>query len=180
MIGDFGLRPAERGFGVAPEEPLHLGPWDKQGHPFYSAGISYGERFDLSVISGRYLVTLAAWYGSVAKVVVNGKTAGYIAQRPWQCDVTPWLRPGSNSIELVVIGTLKNTLGPHHGEPALGTAWPGMFQKAPSSGLPAGTKYHTVSYGLFGPFVLKHAIPAAKQAALLEPNAARAQALVAD
>ena len=42
-----------------------------------------------------------------------------------------------NTIEVTVIGTLKNTLGPHHGKPALGTAWPAMFQKAPSPGPPA-------------------------------------------
>ena len=34
--------------------------------------------------------------------------------QPWQSDVTEWIRPGANTIQVVVIGTLKNTLGPHH------------------------------------------------------------------
>jgi hypothetical protein len=53
-----------------------------------------------------------------------------------------------------VIGTLKNTLGPHHGDIKLGTAWPAMFRNGPPDGPPPGAKYHTVAYGLFAPFEL--------------------------
>jgi hypothetical protein len=69
-----------------------------------------------------------------------------------------------NTVEVHVIGTLKNTLGPHHNNPGLGSAWPGMFQVGPESGLPAGLNYSTVGYGLFEPFVLKH------RPAALSPN----------
>lgn len=62
-----------------------------------------------------------------------------------------------NEIEVVVIGTLKNTLGPHHGKPGLGRAWPGMFQRGPNPGPPPGADYATVGYGLFEPLVLKQA-----------------------
>lgn len=174
LLGDFGAGATETGFAIVPEERLHLGPWNKQNHPFYSAGMIYRERFELAERKGRYLVTLPAWYGSVAKVIVNGTPAGHIAQRPWQCDVTRWLKAGANSIDVVVIGTLKNTLGPHHKNPALGTAWPGMFQSAPNPGPPPGSQYHTVGYGLFGPFVLKHVTTGTTRTARLEtPRAAR-------
>jgi hypothetical protein len=53
-----------------------------------------------------------------------------------------------------VIGTLKNTRGPHHGNPQLGTAWPAMFQKGPSPGPPPGRDYSTGGCGLMRPFVL--------------------------
>ena len=56
--------------------------------------------------------------------------------------------------EVVVIGTLKNTLGPFHNEPALGRAWPGNFQAGAKGGRPAGAKYATVGYGLFEDFKL--------------------------
>jgi hypothetical protein len=158
LLGEFALREPERGFVIAPDIPLHLGRWNEQGHPFYSAGVTCREQFDLAELNGQYLITLPAWHGSVAKMMVNGKTAGYITNRPWQCDVSRQLRPGLNTVEVVVIGTLKNTLGPHHGKPALGTAWPGMFQKAPNPGPPAGNEYHTVGYGLLGPFVLKQVV----------------------
>ena len=70
--------------------------------------------------------------------------------------MTDAVRAGANEIEVVVIGTLRNTLGPHHGNPPLGRAWPAMFQQAPESGPPPGETYATIAYGLFEPFVLKH------------------------
>ncbi len=177
VLGNFTLKPADKGFIVGPDHPFAPGScekpaagqsnpagsatnsnrigWNLLGHPFYSAGVSYRERFDVDKPSGRYVVALPSWYGSVAKVTVNGRFAGYIDAPPWECEVSRWLLRGRNDIEVIVIGTLKNTLGPHHGNPALGVAWPGTFQKAPESGPPPGAAYSTVAYGLFEPFVLK-------------------------
>ncbi len=129
--------------------------WNEQGHPFYAHGVAYRQRFDVAEKRGRLVVSLPDWYGSVARVDVNGKRAGYIAAPPWECDVTELVTPGENTIEVVVFGTLKNTLGPHHGGHALGSAWPGMFQNGPKDGPPPGRQYSTVGYGLFEPFVLK-------------------------
>jgi hypothetical protein len=92
-------------------------------------------------------------------VSVNGAPAGYIEAPPYERDITPHLKTGTNTIEVVVIGTLKNTLGPHHAGPGLGSAWPGMFHQAPDKGPPPGAAYATVDYGLFEPFVLLEAGP---------------------
>jgi hypothetical protein len=160
LLGTFTLRSADSGFVVVGDsnQTLQLGSWKEQGYPFYAAGVSYKQTFDISRPSGHYIVELPKWYGSVAKINVNGKSAGYIAYQPWQCDVTDKIKAGVNSIEVVVIGTLKNTLGPHHNGPGLGSAWPGMFQKGPETGPPSGEKYHTVDYGLFELFVLKQIV----------------------
>ncbi len=137
---------------------LSVNGWNQQGYPFYSAGVSYTQKFEVKKPKGKYHVQLPQWYGSVAEVIVNGKPAGYIAYQPWQCDVTPLVKRGTNEIEVVVIGTLKNTLGPHHAGRTLGAAWPNMFQRGPETGPPPGNQYHTVGYGLFKPFVLKNTI----------------------
>jgi hypothetical protein len=158
ILGDFSLKPAEKGFIIVPEVAPSLGHWNEQGYPFYSAGMIYTEKFAVNRKQGQYRVAMPAWYGSVAKVTVNGQPAGHIAYPPWECDVTRQIRPGDNTIEVWVIGTLKNTLGPHHAGPGLGSAWPGMFQQGPEQGPPAGQKYATVGYGLFKPFVLKQMI----------------------
>lgn len=131
------------------------GGWDSQGHPFYSAGVAYTEKFKVAKPEGRFLVVLTKWLGSVAKVSVNGKFAGYIDAPPFECDVTKHIKRGENSVEVVVIGTLKNTLGPHHGNPTLGAAWPSQFQRGPAEGPPPGEQYSTVGYGLFEPFMLE-------------------------
>lgn len=131
--------------------------WNAQGHPFYSAGVAYTERFNLpGKLQGRYVVSLPEWYGSVASVKVNGKPAGYIDAPPFECDVTKQLKRGDNVVEITIIGTPKNLLGPHHGNPVLGAAWPGNFQHGPNPGPPPGDRYSTVGYGLFEPFVLRN------------------------
>jgi hypothetical protein len=102
---------------------------------------------------------LPEWYGAVAKVAVNGKEAGYIYCKPAECDVTSLLAAGRNTIEVTVFGTPKNTLGPHHGNPPLGIASPGSFDKIGDPGPPPGSEYSTIGYGLFAPFELRHAAP---------------------
>jgi hypothetical protein len=134
--------------------------WNRQGHPFYADRVSYRQTFKLDKPAGRYAVALPEWYGSVAEVKVNGKSAGYLVSAPWECDVTPLLKRGANDVEVIVTGTLKNTLGPHHGNPPLGTAWPSMFRNGPENGPPPGERYSTVGYGLFQPFVLRNALAA--------------------
>jgi hypothetical protein len=73
--------------------------------------------------------------------------------QPWECDVTKWLKPGENQIEVAVFGTLKNLLGAHHFDPPDGMM--GDWSKGPESGPPPGNQYDTLGYGLFEPFVLK-------------------------
>jgi len=155
VLGNFALKAVDSGFTIVPAESLKLGKWNDQGCPFYAAGVSYVQRYSIVRPSGRYFVSLPDWYGSVAEVLVNGRTAGYVYRQPWECDVTKLITAGTSNIEVVVIGTLKNTLGPHHGNPSLGTAWPAMFQKAPDTGPPPGSKYHNVGYGLFEAFELQ-------------------------
>lgn len=129
--------------------------WNEQGHPFYAGGVAYRQTFELSAPAGRYVVRLPDWLGSVARVKVNGKFAGHIYAPPYECEVGRLLKTGRNVLEVTVVGTLKNTLGPHHNGTSLGSAWPGMFQRGPAEGPPPGERYFTVGYGLFAPFELE-------------------------
>ncbi len=155
VLGDFGLKAAGAGFTIVPAAPLKLGKWNEQGLPLYSAAAAYRQEFKLPQPSGRYAVRLPAWYGSVAEVIVNGRSAGYIGFAPWQCDVTKQIVAGLNTIEVRVIGTLKNALGPHHAGTLVGMASPTLFHTAPETGPPPGKEYDTIGYGLFEPFVLE-------------------------
>ncbi|MHC4636543.1 MAG: glycosyl hydrolase [Planctomycetota bacterium] len=154
VLGDFSLKAVDSGFVIVKTEPLELGRWNEQGCPLYSAGVSYKQQFSISQPAEDYVVSLNEWYGSVARVLVNGAAAGVIYHQPWQCDVTKFIKPGTNSIKVVVIGTLRNTLGPHHGNQPFGSTWPGSFRKAQETGPPSGSKYQTIGYGLFKPFDL--------------------------
>ncbi len=158
VLGDFSLKATKSGFAIAPPQPLAVEKglgWNRQGLPFYAAGVAYSQMFEVAEPAGKYRVSVPNWYGSVAKVCVNGKPCGHLAWRPWECDVTAAIRPGKNTVEVVVIGTLKNTLGPHHAGPGVGSAWPGMFHQGPKEGPPPGAAYHTLGYGLFEAFTLR-------------------------
>ncbi|HNQ90754.1 MAG TPA: glycosyl hydrolase [Verrucomicrobiota bacterium] len=160
VLGHFVLQSADRGFAITPDRPLRVtgsadgSAWNRLGHPFYAHGVAYRQRYRVESRNGRLCVALPRWYGSVAEVRVNGDLAGYITAPPWELDVTDEMVTGDNAVEVTVIGTLKNLLGPHHGKPALGTAWPGMFHQGPDNGPPPGDTYHTVGYGLFEWFAL--------------------------
>ncbi len=175
VLGDFHLKTADSGFVIIPPVPLKMGMkksddrnspsagegigWNEQGLPLYGHGVTYSESFNVSKPDGRYLVSLPQWYGSVAKVTVNGHFTDYIISKPWECDVTKWIEKGENKVDVTIIGTLKNMLGPHHtNDPLRGKAWPNAFRVGPENGPPPGDKYDTIGYGLFEPFVLKQVV----------------------
>lgn len=133
--------------------------WDEQGHPFYAEGVLYSQRFTVPDRSGEFVVSMPEWHGAVARVTVNGRETGWITAPPWECDVSSAVRRGENQVEVAIVGTLRNTLGPHHGGHALGSAWPGMFQQGPETGPPPGRSYSTVGYGLFAPYSLVRRVP---------------------
>ncbi len=133
--------------------------WNQQGMPFYASGVAYRQSFRVDTVAGRYRVSVPRWHGSVAKVIVNGRLCGHLVSQPWEVDVTDAVRSGDNAVEVVVIGTLKNTLGPHHAGAVAGSAWPRMFQQAPDHGPPPGSAYHALGYGLFEPFALLNLAP---------------------
>ena len=51
---------------------------------------------------------------TVTIVRVNGKEAGTLVWRPHELDISSLLVEGENTLELELIGTLHNLLGPHH------------------------------------------------------------------
>ncbi|MGB7294105.1 MAG: glycosyl hydrolase [Candidatus Aminicenantales bacterium] len=162
ILGDFGLESTDKGFLLVPAAALKPGPWSEQGRPFYPGGVIYSKTYTLGPPDPRrerVVVSVGEWRGSVAEVRVNGKSAGYVVCAPFELDITDSLSAGRNTVETIVFGTLKNTLGPHHNSPALGTAWPGMFQKGAEGGYPPGSAYSLVGYGLFEDFkVLSRAV----------------------
>jgi len=155
ILGDFGVEKRDRGFEIVAAGPLGLGEWTAQKMPFYSGGIAYSKVYSLkpdNLRGSRFVVELGSWRGAVAEVRVNGRKAGFIAFEPYRLDITEALTPGDNEVAVVVYGTLKNTLGPHHNNPRLGSAWPGSFQQGAKGGYPPGSEYSFVGYGLFADF----------------------------
>jgi hypothetical protein len=161
LLGDFRLAGAARGFELHPPAPLAAGSWKAQGLPFYGAGVRYRKTYTVPQDEPRpaFRLRLGSWLGATAEVFVGDKRVGTVAFAPYEADLTDALAIGPNDVSVVVYGTLRNTLGPFHNDQPLGRAWPGSFQQGAKGGLPPGSEYSSVDYGLFDDFkVLKGAV----------------------
>jgi hypothetical protein len=153
ILGDFAVKPAEKGWVI--DAPLPVYPsesWKTQGLPFYSWGVSYSEQFNIETSDGKWEVALGKWNGTLAEVSVNGKSAPVIAFPPYHSDITGLVNPGINKIEVKIIGSLKNLLGPHHSNPNPGFVTPWSWRNV--KGYPPGKDYEMLDYGLFEGFSL--------------------------
>lgn len=115
IIGDFGVDILTREITKEPDK-LHFGDWCLQGYPHYAGSISYIDEVELNLESNeRVLVKLGNHSAITTAVWVNGKLAGHI---PWRCadglDITSFIANGKNLIEIEVVGSPRNMLGPLH------------------------------------------------------------------
>ncbi|MDR2754493.1 MAG: hypothetical protein LBC20_02190 [Planctomycetaceae bacterium] len=137
--------------------------WNQQGMPFYAGKVEYSQTFNVEKIDSakNYFVGFPLtpkglnWsvHGSTVQIMVNGQSAGFFISANQSIEVTKLLREGNNEISMIVYGTPKNLLGPHHAGAMRGQAWPNAFHRAPEH-QPSGASYDTIGYGLFEPFVL--------------------------
>jgi hypothetical protein len=153
ITGNFSVTPAKKGFIIeAPASVLKTGSWKNQGLPFYSWGVTYSREFNIDASEGTWEVSLGKWNGTIAEVYVNDQPATVIAFPPYKTDVSALIRPGLNKIDVKVIGSLKNLLGPHHNNPPVGIAGPWLWRNI--NKYPGGADYQQFDYGLFDDFVL--------------------------
>ena len=74
----------------------------------YSGRISYRKTLRIKKYEdARYTLSLGA-VRATARVLVNGRLAAVLTYAPFDCDVTPYLTDGENTLEVVVSNTLCN------------------------------------------------------------------------
>lgn len=150
IMGDFDLESQQRGWKLVPQTELQLGSWKEQGLPFFPYDIRY--RKSVPGLAGKSVrVRLREWKGTVASIHVNGEKAGVICRQPYEMDITPFVQDGVNTIDVVVTGSFKNLLGPHHNVQRYGIVTPWSFKYAPEQ-QPKGSDYDLFDYGLMDDF----------------------------
>jgi len=152
IFGDFSLESAPNGWVMKkPVSEFKLGSWKEQGQPYYSWDVSYAKNYNIDDTSARYALQLGKWNGTVAEVFVNDNKVGIIAYKPYNFDLSSFVRKGNNKIEVRVIGSLKNLLGPHYSHDK-GIAgpwhWNGVHHQA------SGNDYNLFDYGLLEDFTV--------------------------
>ena len=109
---------------------IALGDWSDVGvMKFYSGGMWYRKEMVLSdndcngsvkLDLGEVIATCEIW--------INGQKAGILVGAPWMLDISQFIKPGSNSIEVLVYNTLSNHYqsipSKYKGDPASGLMGP--------------------------------------------------------
>ncbi|NLE44214.1 MAG: hypothetical protein GX620_05800 [Chloroflexi bacterium] len=119
ILGDFGVEmPSLR----IVREPCTVtcGDLVAQGYPFFSGIVGLRQEVELPSQDGRAFLVLDGLQATMAFVRVNNQDAGPVAFHPHEIEVTELLRAGRNEIEVQLVGSVQNLLGPHHyqgGEP---------------------------------------------------------------
>lgn len=153
ILGDFTLKSTVRGWIITPPPSgYRTGSWKEQGMPFYPDRVSYTKEFEVTGEYDKYLLKLGKWNGTIAEVNVNGDPAGVIAYPPYSLDISGHIRPGRNKVEVKIVGSNKNLLGPFHSKTKPGLAAPAYWRGV--TGYPPGVEYNTIDYGLMDDFYL--------------------------
>ena len=116
--------------------------------------MSYSKYYIITKKEGAYAVQLNKWNGTVAEVYVNGTKAGLIYSNPYRLDITSLLKKGSNQVDVRIIGSLRNLLGPHYRDPSPGLASPDLWKRIDKP-IPV-SQYLMKDYGLIEGFDLVH------------------------
>ncbi len=157
LLGDFALESAPHGWVLRePVTTLRLGSWKEQGQPYYSWDVAYSKDYVIEDSSAYHTLQLTKWKGTLVEVWVNDAKVGIIACKPYRFDLSPHVREGSNKIEVRVIGSLKNLLGPHYNL-SQGIAGPGYWDGVHLH--KAGSDYNLIDYGLIEDFTVISSYP---------------------
>ncbi len=117
IVGDFATRRISDTRYAITAEPavLKSGDWGPQGYHFYAGNMVYRRQFQhTSRTHRRALVRLVEPAGTLFEVRVNGKQTPPLVWPPWEADVSESLKDGTNEIEIIVYGSLRNAFGPLH------------------------------------------------------------------
>lgn len=95
-----------------PNQSIKLKNIEQQGFPFFNGKIVLNKTLNLS--KENYKLEFNKKLSSLVAVKVNGKAVGDILWRSYSVDLTPYIKDGENDIEITLISSLRNLLGPHH------------------------------------------------------------------
>ena len=109
LLGEFSCTASDPSFRLAPPQPLSLGSWRQQDHPFYDREVAYTFRLSDGDTRGVLSLDDGDWHGSFLLVEQNGRVVVRLWEPPYEVRVG-----GSEPLTLRVVGLPKNLLGPWH------------------------------------------------------------------
>ncbi|GAC1427342.1 MAG: glycosyl hydrolase [Chitinophagaceae bacterium] len=152
ITGNFNLAADTIAWRIVPAQPLQMGSWKEQGLPLYGHEVMYSKSFTVQDTKKKYSIKPGKWKGTVAQLKVNNRQAAILIGNEKSIDITKYIQSGINKAELIITGSLKNTLGPYYNKPAPGMAspWHWRYVYKPI----AGKDYDLYDYGLHEDFTV--------------------------
>jgi len=116
LAGTFQATKAGDSFNLSPDLPdkASYGNLVEKGLPFYAGAVTYCQKFNYKKKGEKVCLVLDKLDAIVADLRLNGKKAGVIVWRPWELDISSLIKEGENQLEIKLVSSLRNLLGPHH------------------------------------------------------------------
>ncbi len=148
LVGEFGVRGDNPHFKITSEpDMLSTGTWVNQGYPFYAGSMIYETEVELEAGFSRAVIDLTNITATVIVLSINGKFVKKVGWHPWKVDVTQFVKSGKNRLEIEVVSSLQNLLGPRHHNLGTELPWCGPEQFTNEQ----VKNYHFIPYGILGP-----------------------------
>ncbi|MBR5528422.1 MAG: hypothetical protein IKV97_05400 [Clostridia bacterium] len=128
LLGDFAVKTVQeperggnlrysRNMSIANEPRVAYGELTRAGYPFYAGTIKLSQKFECpkALCDGeKVFFSLDELDASHCHISVNGIPCGCIHTPPYRSDITNALKNGENILEIQLVNTLRNLLGPYH------------------------------------------------------------------
>lgn len=142
LEGVFGVN--ERRHLTELPKKLSEGSWTEQGLKHYCGSVTYHLEY-ISEQEETVYLQLPPIKAICVEVIINGQKQ----LLPWNFEqslcISPWIGPGKNRIDIVVVGSPRNMMGPFHLKEKPYNTNPGSFCV---TGEEYSEEYQTVSYGI--------------------------------
>jgi hypothetical protein len=97
---------------AAPRKCAEIKNLERQGYTFFAGSITFSRKYNLDRTD--YKIVLDKKGVNAIKIKVNGKDVRTVLWAPYEVDLSDYLTVGENTVEITVVNSLRNLLGPHH------------------------------------------------------------------
>jgi len=103
-------------FEISNEKELFNDDLVLQGYPFYAGKFLLSNTFSVEKInqSKKYFLSIPSFESIAVTIRVNGTEFEPRIFGPWETDISRAIEDGENRVEIELVNSLRNLLGPHH------------------------------------------------------------------
>lgn len=114
ILGDFALD-HDVGFTLV-NEPKQVMATNlvTEGYPFFSGSFVLKRSINIPEHTREFFLHFSEVNAIVARIRINGEQVHDLFWKPYIVDITQYLKPGQNNLEIELCTSLHNLLGPHH------------------------------------------------------------------